>query len=76
MVQDGMGWIIVDALDTLMLMNLTTELTHARQWMSTSLNCESSVRSWLHLGLSMVDVLLGYYRFHHTAVDGLIHKAR
>jgi hypothetical protein len=32
MTPDGMGWIIVDALDTMMLMNLTTELTHARQW--------------------------------------------
>lgn len=37
MVPNGMGWIIVDALDTLMLMNLTTELDHARKWVSTSL---------------------------------------
>ncbi|KAK4986378.1 mannosyl-oligosaccharide alpha-1,2-mannosidase [Elasticomyces elasticus] len=37
MVPNGMGWIIVDALDTLMLMNLTTELTHAREWISTNL---------------------------------------
>ena len=34
----GMGWIIVDALDTLMIMNLTSRLSHARQWISTSLN--------------------------------------
>lgn len=34
MTPDGLGWIIVDALDTLMLMNLTDELTHARQWLS------------------------------------------
>ena len=38
MAPKGMGWIIVDALDTLMLMNLTSRLTHAREWMSTSLN--------------------------------------
>lgn len=38
MVPGGMGWIIVDALDTLMLMNMTTELTKAREWMSTSLS--------------------------------------
>ena len=38
MAPKGMGWIIVDALDTLMLMNLTSRLTHARQWMATSLN--------------------------------------
>lgn len=37
MVPNGMGWIIVDALDTLMLMNLTTEIAHAREWMSTTL---------------------------------------
>ena len=34
---NGMGWIIVDALDTLMIMNLTTELSHARDWISTTL---------------------------------------
>jgi hypothetical protein len=38
MTPTGMGWIIVDALDTLILMNLTSRLSHARQWMTTSLN--------------------------------------
>lgn len=37
MAPQGMGWIIVDALDTLMLMNLTSRLEHAREWLSTSL---------------------------------------
>ncbi|KAH9844498.1 glycoside hydrolase family 47 protein [Teratosphaeria destructans] len=37
MVPNGMGWIIVDALDTMMLMNLTTELEHARKWIKESL---------------------------------------
>lgn len=37
MVPNGMGWIIVDALDTMMLMNLSSELTHAREWIHTSL---------------------------------------
>jgi mannosyl-oligosaccharide alpha-1,2-mannosidase len=36
----GLGWIIVDALDTLMLMNLTTQLKHAREWISTTLTYE------------------------------------
>ncbi|KAF2456647.1 family 47 glycosyl hydrolase [Lineolata rhizophorae] len=40
MVEGGMGWIIVDALDTLILMNLTTELEHARTWVSKSLTYE------------------------------------
>lgn len=33
----GLGWIIVDSLDTLMLMNLTHQLEHAREWISTTL---------------------------------------
>ncbi|KAF2842928.1 glycoside hydrolase family 47 protein [Patellaria atrata CBS 101060] len=42
MVDGGMGWIIVDALDTMILMNLTTELKHAREWMTTSLTYEKN----------------------------------
>ncbi|KAB8337136.1 hypothetical protein FH972_021440 [Carpinus fangiana] len=38
MVPNGMGWIIVDALDTMMIMNLTKELSHAKEWVSTSLS--------------------------------------
>jgi mannosyl-oligosaccharide alpha-1,2-mannosidase len=38
MTPNGMGWIIVDALDTLMIMNLTSRLLHAREWISTSLD--------------------------------------
>ncbi|KAI9670350.1 MAG: mannosyl-oligosaccharide alpha-1,2-mannosidase [Caeruleum heppii] len=38
MIDKGMGWIIVDALDTLMIMNLTSRLTHAREWITTSLD--------------------------------------
>lgn len=37
MTPKGLGWIIVDALDTMMLMNMTTELTHARQWINSNL---------------------------------------
>ncbi|PBP27219.1 glycosyl hydrolase family 47 [Diplocarpon rosae] len=38
MAPHGMGWIIVDALDTLMLMNLTSRLSNAREWLFTSLD--------------------------------------
>ena len=38
MIPNGTGWIIVDALDTLIIMNLTSRLSHAREWISTSLN--------------------------------------
>ena len=37
MVPNGLGWIIVDALDTMMLMNLTTELEHSRAWIHNNL---------------------------------------
>jgi endoplasmic reticulum Man9GlcNAc2 1,2-alpha-mannosidase len=38
MVEGGMGWIIVDALDTMIMMNLTSRVKHAREWISTSLH--------------------------------------
>jgi hypothetical protein len=37
MAPKGLGWIIIDSLDTLMLMNLTTRLVHAREWLSKEL---------------------------------------
>lgn len=37
MAPKGMGWIIVDALDTMMLMNLTSRVTHAREYISKTL---------------------------------------
>ncbi|KAL4745271.1 hypothetical protein BDW72DRAFT_186887 [Aspergillus terricola var. indicus] len=33
----GLGWIIVDSLDTLMIMNLTTQLSDARKWLNRGL---------------------------------------
>ncbi|KAH9883736.1 amino acid permease [Xylariomycetidae sp. FL2044] len=37
MAPQGMGWIIVDALDTMILMNLTSRVAHAREWIANSL---------------------------------------
>ncbi|KAJ5084371.1 CAZyme family GH47 [Penicillium alfredii] len=37
LVTGGLGWIIVDSLDTLMIMNLTSQVRRARQWITTSL---------------------------------------
>ncbi|TVY57098.1 Mannosyl-oligosaccharide 1,2-alpha-mannosidase [Lachnellula cervina] len=42
MAPKGMGWIIVDALDTMMLMNLTSRLTHAREWITTKLDYDQN----------------------------------
>ncbi|KAL9621263.1 MAG: hypothetical protein Q9160_004284 [Pyrenula sp. 1 TL-2023] len=38
MVEGGLGWIVVDALDTAMIMNLTSQVKEAREWISTSLH--------------------------------------
>ncbi|OTB01505.1 glycoside hydrolase family 47 protein [Hypoxylon sp. CI-4A] len=38
MAPQGMGWIIVDALDTMILMNLTSRVSHAREWISNTLS--------------------------------------
>lgn len=40
MVPKGLGWIIIDSLDTLMLMNLTSRLSHAREWLAKDLTWE------------------------------------
>jgi mannosyl-oligosaccharide alpha-1,2-mannosidase len=42
MAPKGLGWIIIDSLDTMMLMNLTTRLTHAREWISKSLTWDQN----------------------------------
>lgn len=42
MAPNGLGWIIIDALDTMMIMNLTTELSHARQWVKSSLTWDQT----------------------------------
>jgi endoplasmic reticulum Man9GlcNAc2 1,2-alpha-mannosidase len=34
----GMGWVIIDALDTMMLMNLTDEVARSRKWIAESLS--------------------------------------
>ena len=38
MVPHGMGWIIVDALDTMILMNLTSRVGQAREWIAKDLS--------------------------------------
>lgn len=35
---NGLGWIIVDSLDTMMIMNLTTRLTEPRKWLYRNLS--------------------------------------
>ncbi|KAH7329102.1 mannosyl-oligosaccharide 1,2-alpha-mannosidase [Stachybotrys elegans] len=39
---EGLGWIIIDSLDTMMIMNLTSRLEHARKWLTTSLTWDQN----------------------------------
>ncbi|PKY06608.1 mannosyl-oligosaccharide 1,2-alpha-mannosidase [Aspergillus campestris IBT 28561] len=39
---DGLGWMIVDSLGTLMIMNLTTSLSEAREWLQHSLTYDKN----------------------------------
>lgn len=38
----GLGWIIVDSLDTMMIMNLTSRVQDAREWISKSLTYDQN----------------------------------
>lgn len=40
MAPKGLGWIIIDSLDTMILMNQTRRLLHAREWLSEKLTWE------------------------------------
>lgn len=42
MAPDGLGWIIIDSLDTMILMNQTKRLQHAREWLSKTLTWEQN----------------------------------
>jgi endoplasmic reticulum Man9GlcNAc2 1,2-alpha-mannosidase len=42
MAPKGLGWIIVDSLDTMILMNQTSRLQHAREWISKSLSWDQN----------------------------------
>lgn len=48
MIPGGMGFIVVDALDTMMMMNLTSRVQHARDWIQNSLqyNQDSQVNTF------------------------------
>ena len=44
MAGDGVGWVIANGLDTLILMNMTTEVQQARTWLSGSLSFDKRQR--------------------------------
>ncbi|KEF51367.1 mannosyl-oligosaccharide alpha-1,2-mannosidase [Exophiala aquamarina CBS 119918] len=63
MVEGGMGWIIVDALDTAIMMNLTSQVATAREWISTSLsyNADHDVNTFETTIRMLGGLLSAYY---------------
>ncbi|KAF4300818.1 mannosyl-oligosaccharide-alpha-mannosidase [Botryosphaeria dothidea] len=66
---NGLGWIIVDSLDTLMIMNLTSQLAVARRWIHRKLsydqdqdaNTFETIILYLAKAVDLADRLLGAY---------------
>ncbi|DBB14856.1 TPA: hypothetical protein ACH3X3_004461 [Trebouxia sp. C0006] len=70
----GIGATIVDSLDTLWLMGLDDEFSRAREWVSTSLKCNSSRRiSLFETNIRVVGGLIG--AFELTADHMFLDKA-
>ncbi|DBB01907.1 TPA: hypothetical protein ACH3X1_000502 [Trebouxia sp. C0004] len=70
----GIGATIVDSLDTLWLMGLKDEFSRAREWVSTSLKCNSSRRiSLFETNIRVVGGLIG--AFELTADHMFLEKA-
>lgn len=67
MVTNGMGWIIVDALDTLIIMNMTTELAHAREWVSATLSYD--VNHDVNTFETTIRMLGGLLSAHYLSTD-------
>ena len=66
----GMGWIIVDALDTLMIMNLTSRLSHAREWISRSLDYDQDINvNTFETTIRMMGGLLSAYYLSNEYPD-------
>ncbi|KAK5082709.1 mannosyl-oligosaccharide alpha-1,2-mannosidase [Lithohypha guttulata] len=60
------GWIIVDALDTAMIMNLTSRVAKAREWISTSLDF-GKVESEMNTFETTIRVLGGLLSAHYLS---------
>lgn len=62
------GWIIVDALDTAMMMNLTSRVARAREWISTSLDF-SKVDSEMNTFETTIRIVGGLLSAHYLSTN-------
>lgn len=62
------GWIIVDALDTAIMMNLTSRVAQAREWISTSLDF-SKVDSEMSTFETTIRILGGLLSAHYLSTN-------
>ncbi|ORX94313.1 mannosyl-oligosaccharide alpha-1,2-mannosidase [Basidiobolus meristosporus CBS 931.73] len=66
----GMGYTIIDSLDTMLLMNLTEEFNQAREWISTSLDFNQP--SAVNVFETTIRVLGGLLSSYHLSGDKLL----
>ncbi|PUU82349.1 glycoside hydrolase [Tuber borchii] len=67
MIPKGMGWIIVDALDTMMIMNLTKPLEKAQHWVEHSLTFDQD--SEVNTFETTIRMLGGLLSAHYLSQD-------
>ncbi|KAK9712959.1 mannosyl-oligosaccharide alpha-1,2-mannosidase [Basidiobolus ranarum] len=72
MIPKGMGYTIIDSLDTILLMNLTSEFNQAREWISTSLDFDQSEA--VNVFETTIRVLGGLLSSYHLSNDTLLLK--
>jgi endoplasmic reticulum Man9GlcNAc2 1,2-alpha-mannosidase len=65
----GLGWVIIDALDTMMLMNLTEEVARARKWIAQSLTWDQDHE--VSLFETTIRMLGGLLSAHYLSGDEL-----
>ncbi|KAL3426365.1 glycosyl hydrolase family 47 [Phlyctema vagabunda] len=63
----GLGWIIVDSLDTMMIMNLTSQLSDARRWVSRKLTYDQDQE--VNTFETTIRMLGGLLSAHHLATQ-------
>ncbi|KAK9717504.1 mannosyl-oligosaccharide alpha-1,2-mannosidase [Basidiobolus ranarum] len=70
MIPKGMGYTIIDSLDTIILMNLTDEFDAAREWISTSLDFNQTEA--VNVFETTIRVLGGLLSSYHLSNDTML----
>ncbi|EPY52046.1 mannosyl-oligosaccharide 1,2-alpha-mannosidase [Schizosaccharomyces cryophilus OY26] len=66
----GIGWMIIDALDTMMIMRLDEQVKHARDWINSSLTWDQGDEE-MNVFETTIRMLGGLLSAHHLSNDEL-----